>query len=364
MAAIITRAIEKVLFYMKRWLNIGLGVAFSIGALLLALNGVPLDQVGGQLANGNYFWLIPCIVLSLIGLALRAVRWRELLNNRITLGHSYNILNVGYFLNAILPARLGEVARTYLATRLNPPIPVFTTLSTIVVERLIDTLTVVFLILIGLALTPNVDPTVRRAAFGSGIVAVFGLVVLIVLAARRSWAHALVRFGERLIPPVKRINPAQLMDKVLDGVQPLTSPRGAITTIFWTGIAWAFSVVAAYFLLPTFFSLDHPGNWTAAILMVAFASLAIAFPAVPGSIGLFEFAVTLALQAAGLVREGDVDANARAVAFAVVLHACNVFCYVSTGYLGLIREKISIGQIMESARNLTRRKSAEPVPQP
>ncbi len=345
---------------MRRWFNIFLAIAFSVVALLLALNGVPLDKVGGQLTQGNYFWLIPCIVLSLVGLALRAVRWRALLNNRITLGHSYNILNAGYFLNAILPARLGEVARTYLATRLTPPIPIFTTLSTIVVERLIDTLTVVFLIVLGLAFTPNVSETAQRAAYGSGILAVFGLIVLIVLAIRRKWAHALVSFGERIIPPIKRINPAHLMDKVLDGVQPLTSPKGAFTTLFWTAIAWLFSVVAAFFLIPTFFSINHPGNWAAAILMVAFGSLAIAFPAVPGSVGPFELSVVLALRTAGLI--GNADDEARAVAFAVVLHLCNVFCYVSTGYIGLLREKISIGQIMESARNATRRKTAEPVP--
>jgi hypothetical protein len=349
---------------MRRWFNILVGVVFSVGALLLALNGVPLDKVGGQLANGSYVWLLPCIALSLVGLALRAVRWRALLDNRITLAHSYNILNVGYFLNAILPARLGEVARTWLATRLTPPIPIFTTLSTIVVERLIDTLTVVVLIVIGLALTPNVSATAQRAAYGSGVIAVFGLVVLIVLAARRQWAHALVRFGERLIPPIKRLNPAHLTDKILDGVQPLTSPRGAFTTLFWTALAWVFSVVAAFFLIPTFFPMDHAGNWAAAILMVAFASLAIAFPAVPGSVGPFELAVILALRAAGLVNEGNADSEARAVAFAVILHLCNVFCYVSTGYLGLLREKISIGQIMESARNATRRKTAEPVPLP
>lgn len=347
---------------MRRWFNIFLGIAFSVIALLLALNGVPLDKVGGQLVNGNYFWLIPCILLSLVGLALRAVRWRALLDNRITLGHSYNILNVGYFLNAILPARLGEAARIWLATRLTPPIPIFTSLSTIVVERLIDTLTVVVLIVIGLALTPDVSQTAQRAAYGSGALAIFGLVVLIVLAARRQWAHALVRLGERIIPAVKRLNPAHLMDKILDGVQPLTSPRSAITTLFWTAAAWLFSVVAAFFLIPSFFPLDHPGNWTAAILMVAFASLAIAFPAVPGSVGPFELAVILALRAAGLVKEGNADLESRAVAFAVVLHICNVFCYVSTGYLGLLREKISIGQIMESARNATRRKTPDPVP--
>lgn len=338
---------------MKRWINIGLGVAVSIGALLLALNGVPLDKVGDQLGKGNYVWVIPSILLSLLGLFLRAVRWRALLDNKLTLGHSYNILNVGYFFNSFLPARLGEVARIYLASRLKPPIAFLTTLSTIVVERLIDTLVVLILIVLALTITPSIDENVRRAAFGGGALAILGLFVLIVLAARRQWAYGLVSFAVRIAPILKRLKPEQLTDRILDGVAPLTSPSGAASTLSWTVAAWALSVAAAYVLMPLFYP---SGDWSASLLMVAFASLAIAFPAVPGSVGPFELAVVLALRAAGLNPLGNAEAESRAVAFAVILHICNVFCYVSTGYLGLVREQVSIGQIIDSARNLARRK--------
>jgi uncharacterized protein (TIRG00374 family) len=347
---------------MKRLPGIIIGIVVSVVAIALALNGVPLDQVSGQLAHGQYFWTIPCLVLSILGLFFRAVRWRALLDYRMSLGHSFNIINVGYFLNALLPLRLGEVARVFLTTRLEPPIPIFTALSTIVVERLVDTALVVLMIVGALSVTPNVPETVRSAAIASGAIAVVGLAVLIVFAVRRAWAQWLVALAVRIVPPLARLKPDQLADRLLDGIAPLTRPRSALVLLGWTLIAWGFSITAAFSLMPTFY---NSGDWTASVLMIALASLAIAFPAVPGSIGPFELAVVAALAAVGLVPDSVPEAKSRAVAFAVVIHVVNILSYVLTGYYGLIREKIGFGALINAARSIGKSPvEREPTPIP
>src|SRR5215469_13980721 len=117
----------------KRWQSLALGVIISVVTLAYALHGVSLDGLWGEFAHARYIYLIPSLALVVAGLVLRALRWRGLLDKRTTLAHSFHIMNVGYFFGALLPFRLGDVARLYLAARLTPPIAVFTTLSTIVV---------------------------------------------------------------------------------------------------------------------------------------------------------------------------------------------------------------------------------------
>jgi len=342
---------------MKRWLTLLLGLLFTVATLAYALNGVDFGKLRDQFAQANYLWLVPCFALGCLGMLLRALRWRAILNRKMTLGHSFNIMNVGYLFNALLPLRLGEVARAYLSTRLQPPLSIFTTLSTIVVERLTDMLAVVMLFVIAVSMV-SVPREVETAARITGIIGVSGLLFLAVLAARRGWAHGLTAFAVRVLPFLARLNPATLLDRLLDGLAPLATRRGAAEILFWTALSWTTSIIAGYVLMLAFYPR---ADWTAALLFIAIASLAIALPAVPGSVGPFEAAIVAGLAAAGFVPEGDPNAKATALAFAVVLHVANLLTYASLGYIGLLREKISIGQIIESARSVTARKVTSTV---
>src|SRR5258706_5310215 len=124
--------------HMKRWQAFFVGFTVSILALYFALRGVDFEKLQLVIAEGHYIWLIPVGVCSLLSSGVRAYRWKTLLNTRIQFKHSFNILNASYFFNSLLPMRLGEVARAFMTTRLDPPIPMMTSISTIVVERIMD----------------------------------------------------------------------------------------------------------------------------------------------------------------------------------------------------------------------------------
>lgn len=62
--------------------------------------------------------------------------------------------------------------------------------------------------------------------------------------------------------------------------------------------------------------------------MIAAAALAIALPAVPGSVGPFEAAIIVGLQLSGMIDPANGLPQERAFAFAVVLHLVNAACYV------------------------------------
>ena len=88
--------------------------------------------------GARYIYVLPTVVFLLLGLVTRAFRWQVLLSGDLPIGRTFSIMNVAYLVNGVLPLRIGEVARIYLATRATPPVPPMKTASTIIVERLLD----------------------------------------------------------------------------------------------------------------------------------------------------------------------------------------------------------------------------------
>src|SRR5579859_1276873 len=339
---------------MKRWQSILLGIIISAATLYFAFRNVTLDTLGGALAHGKYLFLVPGIVLGVSGMILRGLRWKSILGGRMDTAHSLNILNASYLFNTILPLRLGEVVRAYLATRVQPPVSAFTALSSVVVERLTDLLAVVALVAWALTLAP-VDPQIEAAARATGILAVVGVIALAVFASRRQWAHAVLNFVLRILPPLRRFNLTALLDRVLDGIAPLSSPTHALAIFGWTLLAWLASVLLSYVLLFVFF--DNP-TFDAALLVTAVASLAVAIPAVPGNVGPFEAAAILGLIASGLVSANDPAQQGNALAFALLIHALNVFIFIVLGMIGLAQERVSLREVLQSARQMATGKAA------
>ncbi len=345
---------------MKRWQSILLGVVVSVATLAYALRGVKFDELRDEFVRGRYIFVLPTLVLVVLGLALRAVRWRVLLSNRISLKHSFHILNVSYLLNTILPLRLGEVGRAVLTTRLEPPISVFAALSSTVVERLTDVIAVVVCIILAIAIAP-VTPAVEKAAYISGVLAIIGTIVVAVFAARPVLAHRLLDLVLKIFSFLERFRLRNLAEGVLQGIAPLGTLRGALSTFFWTAVSWATSIAMTYVLLFVFY--DHP-TLNAALLMVSLTSLAIALPAVPGSVGPFEAAMVTGLTLGGMVDPNDPAQQARAVACAVLIHVVTTACYAFLGWIGLQQEKISLGDLLRAARQLGVRQKKIDVAEP
>ncbi len=345
---------------MKRWQSLALGIFISVVTLAYALHGVSLDGLWGEFAHARYIYLIPSLGLVVLGLILRALRWRGLLDKRTTLPHSFHIMNVGYFFGALLPFRLGDVARLYLAARLTPPIAVLTALSTIVVERLTDTLAIVVMVALAVSMAP-VPPTVATAALLSGVAAIGGLIVLAVLATRRTLAHRLFNLLIGRLQFLARLHPERLLDRLLDGITPIGSARGLATTLGWTTIAWTVSIAEGFVLMAMFY--DQP-DLRSTLLMIAMGALAVALPAVPGNVGPFEAAVIAGLTFGGLLHSDSPDARAQALAYAVTVHVVNTGMYAFFGWIGLVQEQVSLRDLIRSAQALTKRERPIPTDTP
>lgn len=333
---------------LKKWLTFGLGAVVSMG-IFVALVGSELDAVQNELARARYIYLLPCALLLFAGLLTRAMRWHILLDKKVSVWHSFHIMNVGYFVSSILPFRIGDFARAWLTSRLKPPVSGFTSLSTIVVERLVDLLFVVLVLGVCLAVL-DVPSEVTSVGVLMGTAALVALITLSIFSARPALAKSISNWVESWLPILRRLKLDERLDHILIGFAPIGRPKTALTVFFWTAFSWFFSILAGYALL--FMLFDKP-SIEAAALFVVLGSFSVALPAVPGNLGPFEGAVVGGLWIAGLIDKATAPENAPAIAFAAILHALLIALYIIFGLIGLYVEHTSVRQVRRGASTLT-----------
>lgn len=336
---------------MKRWRMGLLGGAVSLLAVAFMLSQMKdLAALATALARARYVYLLPAIILLLAGLVARAFRWRVLLNGGLPLLRTFNIMNVAYLVNGVLPLRIGEVARMYLAAQADPPVPVFQTASTIIVERLLDLLAVVLLLAGALAAGPVPDE-LRAAGLVMGPLALLGFLILVALSSQRARALGLLgAVAGRFDGTADGHQPSFVrhlsvwVGQFLDGLSPLAQPPALFRALGWTALSWGLSAAAGYVLM---FAFYDTASWAATGLYIAAAAFSIAVPAIPGNLGTYEGSILLALGAVGYGEPSEV-----AVAFALVVHGLNLAVHVSTGVVGFIQEGITLGQLSQGVRGM------------
>ncbi len=324
----------------RRFAIIIASIVVSGVLLWLALREVDLQQVLTSMTSANLLLVLLGAGLIVFTLITRAVRWRGLLDNRVPPWEGLHIIGITFMANQ-LPLRAGEVARSALAMRSG--VPFVTAATSIVVERLLDTVLVVVLLAGALTQVQNASTTVVQTAVLFGVLAVVAFVVLLFFAHRPAVAHALLAFAERLLPLLKRLPLRRLLDHFIDGLQPLTHWQRFFHAVVWTLIAWSVSLSAAWVLVLAL-GIDRTGVNTVllAVLSVTLASFSIAIPITLASLGPFQLAVLAAGQLTGLD-----DPTSLALGF--LFQGVTVLVYVLMGTLGLLALGVSFSGVLQSA---------------
>lgn len=279
------------------------GVAISLVFLFATLRQVDLAVALRLLLEAQPAWILAAVGLVATEVVVRAIRWRMLLSpfRVVPLRYAAGYLCVGYFANALLPARLGDLARAAVAGG-TLGIPRLATLGTIVVERLIDGLTILGLvILFGLVVT-GVSGLVGTAL----LLAAVGAVAVVVLAgallvARRLRIHE-TRHGATILVFVRRI---------AVGATAMRSPAVFVTVLGLTLAAYALAVGA---FLATSAAVGISVSPLEAAVVMGGLALSTAIPAAPGSLGTYEFVGVAILASFGVAPEA-------ALATVLLVHA-------------------------------------------
>ncbi|HJP89237.1 MAG TPA: lysylphosphatidylglycerol synthase transmembrane domain-containing protein [Candidatus Limnocylindrales bacterium] len=317
-------------------LVVGLGI--SVVFAWATLRQVDLVKVGAALQRVNVAALGVVIGFVAVELVLRSYRWRVLLRPiaDVPLRLTTAYLAIGYFANTMLPARLGDVARAFLAGRAFN-LSRLAVLGTIVVERLADGLFILgIVVLLGFVVAGGAD--LETTAIVLSGLAVVGLVVLGLVLA---WIR---RPGEGLRGRLR-----SLVDRVLVGASALRSPGSFALAAFLTAAAFGLSI-ASFWTVATAAGVSL--SLGQAALVMGGLALSTSIPAAPGSLGTYEFVGTSILTALG------VD-PAVALAIVVVIH---VMATLPLALAGLVSAWQLHFRVSEIAADGSPAHLAEPAP--
>jgi uncharacterized protein (TIRG00374 family) len=117
--------------------------------LWLAFRNINLDNLGKGLRDANYLWLIASIFFAVLAYISRARRWVLLINPlgyKPSFKNAFYSMMTGYLANIALP-RIGEVSKC-VALGKKEKIPVDQLIGTVVIERSIDILSLLFIMIL------------------------------------------------------------------------------------------------------------------------------------------------------------------------------------------------------------------------
>ena len=312
------------------------GTTLGIVLLVFLLRSVNFDQLGAALSNANYGYLGLALIPFLVNWLLKIPRWALLFGDDSPDWDTlFGAMNVGYAINALLPARLGELVRAYWV-RDRAGLSMVQTLSTIALERVLDGVTLVIILLV---LLPTVafPHELAAPAITLGSLFVAALVGMIALAytARDEasfFSRRLRQFEEGRTAPVGRA-----LRQIVSGLSALQSIRSLLLILGYTLIIWASNALFAWLLLLAF----HINVSVAAgVLLTAVLNLGMAVPSSPGYVGVFEylFVITIGLYGVG---------RTPALAAALTLH---VIAFGPVTIVGLIYIARALGWTVRMLR--------------
>ncbi len=294
----------------------------SAAALWLSFRKIDWTALGSSLHHIRYAWVAAAVVNSLIGVFLLGVRWKILLKPRFDFPHGdlfkMNILS--QYANIVMPARMGEIVRVYLASRV-PDMPAAYALGTLGAEKLLD-------LFIFAGLWMSVPFFLRYREVGPSL----GLAFLFFLASAAAYAFLAfrpgliakaVRFVSRFLPRLFSEKTRRWGNQAVEAFGPLRNPRIIGAILLWTIVLILNQVLTNYLV---FLGTGVRLPVQAALLVLLALQAGAIPPSVPGKIGIYEYSVILALSAFAVPSDA-------ALLCAVVLH---IVVYLPKIVLGAI----------------------------
>ncbi|MDJ0884478.1 MAG: lysylphosphatidylglycerol synthase transmembrane domain-containing protein [Desulfobacterales bacterium] len=335
----------------KFLLSLVLGILVSIAGFHLAFRNVPFESLMVYAVGVDYRWIASAVVVLILIFYLRALRWQMLLRplGRISLPMAYHSLIISFMLNAILPGRMGEMARPLILKK-KEGVAFSAALATLAAERLLDLATLLMLLFMALpsislsSAQPvvfgshelNADVLMRLTRTSAIALVVLALALaLIIYEGTRKHMSTLVR---RLAEGVRRVLPASqssrinlmedqicaLLERFAVGLQYLKTPGNVLTVTLLSLLTWLLIGLSFYLV-----ARGSPGielGFADTLVMLVIICIFIALPSVPGYWGLWEAAGVFALYCFGIPKE-------QALGYTLFNHALQILPLIPAGFI-------------------------------
>jgi uncharacterized protein (TIRG00374 family) len=309
-------------------------VAFSLRGITVAEGEDKFDFLLKTWQSADKTWLLIMAVIAMISHTLRAERWRMLMapaGQQTTLGNSLLSLMVGYLVNLVIP-RGGEVSRCYNLYKLEKT-PVELSFGTVVVERMIDVVCLLLLIMIAFIVEStklfafiNTLP-ISTSGLGTKVLT-FSLVVAFFVVA-----YVVARW---IIKRNTKLNDflIQKWRGFKEGLTTVFKLKNKWLFILHSFLIWFFYFLMSYAVIQAFPETNHLG-FSAVMSLFAIGSIAMAAP-LPGGTGSYHVLVPQGLVFLYGIPQTD------AVAFTFIFHGWQTALMIVAGAISIVITSIRV----------------------
>lgn len=352
-------------------LRVALGLAIGVVALVIALWGVPLREVGQAFSGVKWWWLIGIAVVFTWQQLMRA--WRQLLIIRAvrpesTYRTNLSVLCIGFLAINTVPGRMGEVVRPLLLLE-REGVPLGVGFALVFLERVIDLCAtfgmlaaVVFIFPPPSHLLTLGDTTIDWVAIARGAAATLLPAVLVAVVA-------LSLFGQRLVGLVRPLfsrGPQawqalgaaglRFAQTFIEGLEAVRSPTRMLAIVAITFVTWAVSITM-YPMAAEAFGFGALLGYGEGVGILAISMLGGIVPAPPGQAGTYEAFLRGGLALYDIAGpapppEGVAPSlDAAAVAFALTMHWWVMLVQALTALYFLAVDRIDLRELVRLARS-------------
>ena len=264
------------------WIGLILAIFFGllILAVLFSLSG--FSEIFGIIKNVSFFWILLSCGAILSTFILRTWRWNVLLRSAgyvFPKDTIFRCIMFGWLLNYVLPARVGDVAGG-VALKSTEGAPLGMSLSTIVLERAIDMITLAFLLGVSASLFfPKRFLMLEVIAIGIAVV------LLLLLFLIYKFDYLIVNKLKNRFPSIKESIP--LLKQGLDKLY--KNPQAIVLCLFLSVPIWLFEISSLYFAAK---AINFGLPFSLATVSGIAAFIAQVLPLTPAGIGIHEASIT------------------------------------------------------------------------
>lgn len=307
--------------------KIVIGIIFSVLLIFYLFYKIDFDSVVQSIIKFNAWVLLILLAVYITGMFLRTYRWQLLISQREDLSKRliFKALAIGYMVNNILPAKIGELARMeYLKRKKN--IGRSFLLGTIFIERLIDLILVLLIFSFSLLFSVS-----GRTMFLQNKWIFLVIFILIVLSF-----FLMLRPGNLIkvlsFLPVKiRLYLEKVIRSFTESVHFVQDRKLFFRISLQSLFIWFLTLFTSYLILSGLnVSLPFYGYF----FLVAVGVLGLIIPSTSGGIGVFHAIATAALVLLGVQPD-------KALAYAIIAHAFDFIPNIIIGFAVTILEGMS-----------------------
>jgi uncharacterized membrane protein YbhN (UPF0104 family) len=291
------------------------GFVISILLLYFSMKDIQFHEILITLKKADYRLVLISMLFIFVAATLSAYKWSKITGNNVRLRETFVALFIGLFINNVLPARIGEIARGYVLSKKKGLSFTFA-VSTVFVDRFFDLtglLVITFLFFPRHSLPPRVSQAIYIL-----IALLIVCIIMMIIMSKKNIANIIADKLTKIEKPLF-IKFAKRIIEIQENLKRINSP---LNLIFFVLIL-TLGISIKPFYIP---------------FVCALLNMGLTVPSSPGYVGVYQFLLVYLLAIFNVPKSEGFTVS-------ILYHATWYIPYNILGFLFLLKEHLKIKEI-------------------